>query len=174
MKESWKLISLISAEVSFLLTLMTYSSSSLSYIVNPLFLLPLSIVPLLRWNKNPFSFEFLTILLAIYIPEIFPSTPLYTSFINAIYFAGFDNVARYIHSILVPQPTPILPLVIALFCFSQMIEREKIQYVGVALLLSLTSYLIYPFLLLSLKSSFLLAFLAVGILAIACWMLKLD
>ncbi len=165
------MISLFAAEFSFILAWLSYSTSQLSYVLNPIFLIPLALIPLLRLKKNPFSFEFLAVLIAIYLPKIFPATPLYTSFINALNFAGFTNVAYYLTT-LKPQPTPTLPLVITLFCFSQIVEGEKIQYAGVAFLVSILAYLLYPVLLINFKPEFIIAFVSVGILAVVYWFLS--
>ncbi len=169
-KKGWKILGLVAAEVAFFLAWSTYSTLPVSEVVSPVLLLPLSVIPALTLftKKNPFSFEFFGILITIVFPAIFPSTPLYKSFINAVYVLGFENAARYLNSLLQPQPVPALPLIVALFCFAQMVEKARVKYAGIAFAFAMLSYLIYPVTLLPLKASYLMAILAVGIAVLAC------
>jgi len=168
-RKGWKLVSLISAEIAFFIAWISYSKSPLSSVISPIFLLPVSLLPVLMLftDKNPFSFEFFGLLIAILFPKFFPSTPLYVSFINAIYVLGFENVASYLNSILKPQPAPALPVIVALFCFAQIVERGKMQYTGVAFAAVMLAYLIYPVIFVPVKPAYIAAMLAVGVAAVA-------
>ncbi len=173
-RKGWKLVSLISAEIAFFIAWISYSNSPLSSVISPVVLLPVSVIPalMLFTDRNPFSFEFFGLLIAMVFPKIFPSTPLYSSFINAVYVLGFENVASYLNSILKPQPATSLPLIVALFCFAQIVEKGKIQYTGVAFAAVMLAYLIYPVVFIPTKPAYIAAMLAVGVAAVAFSLFK--
>lgn len=174
-RKGWKLVSLTSAEIAFFIAWISYSNSPLSSVISPVVLLPVSVIPallMLFTDRNPFSFEFFGLLIAMVFPKIFPSTPLYSSFINTVYVLGFENVASYLNSILKPQPATSLPLIVALFCFAQIVEKGKIQYTGVALAAVMLAYLIYPVVFIPTKPAYIAAMLAVGVAAVAFSLFK--
>ncbi len=167
--KSWKIASLAAAEVAFFLAWSSYSTTPLASILNPVLLLPAAVVPALTifTKKNPFSFEFFSLVMLMLMPKVFPSTPLFKSVVNTVYFLGFTDLARHMLSILTPQPTPSLPAVVALFCFAQMVEKCKIQYAGLTLVVALAAYVVYPATLIPLKPEYFFAIIAIGVAAIA-------
>lgn len=170
----WKLVSLASAELAFFFAYLSFSATPISSLINPVFLIPISLIPIFTMftEKNPFSFEFFGLLITIIFPKIFPSTPLYNSFINALYVLGFEKLAKSIVSIMKPQPTPSLALIVVLFCFAQIVEGKKIQYAGVAFVTVMLAYLLYPLFFTPLKSTYVITMIAVGVAAVAFALFK--
>jgi len=168
-RKTWKLVSLAAAELAFFLAWSSYSTSPLASILNPVFLLPLAVIPAITvfTKKNPFSFEFFSLLMLMIVPKIFPSTPLFKSVVNTVNFLGFTSVASYMVSILTPQPTPSLPAIVALFCFAQMAENcRKVEF-GVLTVIALLAYIIYPIAFMPVKPEYFFAIIAIGVAAIA-------
>ncbi len=166
--KGWRVVSLIIAEIAFFMAWISYSTTPLSAIINPVYLLPIAVIPALTiFKKNPFSFEFFSVLMLMLLPKIFPSTPLFKSVVNTVNFLGFTDLARYMVSILTPQPVPSLPAIVALFCLAQMLENSRTSYLGVFAVAVMAAYLIYPIAFLPFKPEYFFAIIAIGIAAIA-------
>ncbi|AEA47159.1 hypothetical protein [Archaeoglobus veneficus] len=168
-----KLPNLLIAELAFFISWMAYSSSSLSAFFSPVYLLPLAAIPLIRLRKgNPFSFDFFAVLLAMHSAYLLPGTEVFNSALDALYVLGYKGLSEYIYSAFPPASSQSLPIVVLLFCLSQLSEEAKPQQLAIASAISLIAFIAYPHVVVALNAEFVVAMAAVGIAAIAVYAFK--
>lgn len=172
----------ILAEVAAYLTFQFYQSSPLSLIVPYPIEIILFILPVFGLVfRKPFSYYLYNVMIAFSIAGILSNSEMFYSFLDALYYLGLRELARYVYSLLVTFKADVLHFLTItwLYVSSELLvnadreieklKREEVEVKGVfayylsIFAMSAAIYFLYPMLLtpLSTKPGMLLALLAV-------------